>query len=50
MAPNNLAQPALTEAGGEPAAPPPRARVQTFTTKVVLSPRLSIGTTAPESI
>ena len=37
------------EAGGAPAAPP-AARVQTFAANVVLSPRLSIGTAAPESI
>jgi hypothetical protein len=50
MAQNNLAQAALAEAGAAPAAPPPRARVQKFIAKVVLSPRLSIGTAAPESI
>src|SRR5262245_9569040 len=30
--------------------PPPRARVQTFSADVVLIPRLSVGTTSPESI
>jgi prepilin-type N-terminal cleavage/methylation domain-containing protein len=50
MAQNNLAQAASAEAGGAPAASPPPARVQTFTADVVLSPRLSIGTAAPESI
>jgi prepilin-type N-terminal cleavage/methylation domain-containing protein len=34
----------------EPAAPRPRARVQTFTAKVELTPRLSVGTATPESI
>jgi prepilin-type N-terminal cleavage/methylation domain-containing protein len=31
-------------------APPPRARVQTFSADVVLIPRLSVGTASPESI
>src|SRR5260370_39682703 len=31
-------------------APPPRARVETFSADVVLIPRLSVGTTSPESI
>jgi prepilin-type N-terminal cleavage/methylation domain-containing protein len=30
--------------------PPPKARVQTFSADVVLIPRLSVGTTSPESI
>ena len=46
----NQAQAARTEAGGTPAAPPPPARVQAFTARVMLTPRLSIGTAAPESI
>jgi prepilin-type N-terminal cleavage/methylation domain-containing protein len=50
MTQNNLAQAARAEASGAPAAPPPPARVQTFTASVALSPRLSIGTAAPESI
>jgi prepilin-type N-terminal cleavage/methylation domain-containing protein len=50
MAQANQAQVARVEAPGAPAAPPPPARVQTFTANVVLSPRLSIGTAAPESI
>jgi hypothetical protein len=33
-----------------PPTPPPRARVQTFSADVVLIPRLSVGTTSPESI
>jgi prepilin-type N-terminal cleavage/methylation domain-containing protein len=48
MAANNVAQgraPAPT-----PAAHPPRARVKSFTAEVALTPRLSVGTTAPESI
>jgi prepilin-type N-terminal cleavage/methylation domain-containing protein len=35
---------------GRPPAPPPLARVRTFTAEVVLTPRLSVGTAAPESI
>jgi prepilin-type N-terminal cleavage/methylation domain-containing protein len=50
MTQNNLAQAARGEASGAPAAPPAPARVQTFTANVALSPRLSIGTAAPESI
>ncbi|MFL5241608.1 MAG: prepilin-type N-terminal cleavage/methylation domain-containing protein [Gemmataceae bacterium] len=34
----------------EPAAPPSLARVKTFSASVVLTPRLSVGTTTPESI
>src|SRR5215831_12502311 len=33
-----------------PAAPPPLARVQSFSAKVALTPRLSVGTASPESI
>jgi len=47
MALDNAAKAAQT---GEPAAPPPMARVQTFAAEVVLTPRLSVGTAAPESI
>jgi len=50
MAQNNRAQAALAEAAGRPVAPPPLARVQTFTAEVVLTPRLSVGTASPESI
>ena len=39
-----------TEPAGAPAPLPPAARVQTFSANVILSPRLSIGTAAPESI
>src|SRR5437870_5232269 len=35
---------------GKPPAPRPRARVQSFTAEVVLTPRLSVGTATPESI
>jgi prepilin-type N-terminal cleavage/methylation domain-containing protein len=35
---------------GKPPAPRPRARVKTFSADVVLTPRLSVGTAAPESI
>src|SRR6516164_4141167 len=47
MAENNLKQAALTE---KPPAPTPRARVQTFSAQVALTPRLSVGTATPESI
>jgi prepilin-type N-terminal cleavage/methylation domain-containing protein len=50
MAKENLAPAAPAEAGGESASRPPAARVQTFTASVALSPRLSVGTAAPESI
>jgi prepilin-type N-terminal cleavage/methylation domain-containing protein len=36
--------------GGQPGAPPPPARVQSFTATVGLTPRLSVGTATPESI
>jgi prepilin-type N-terminal cleavage/methylation domain-containing protein len=42
--------PALAEKAGQPPAPRPLARVRTFTADVVLTPRLSVGTAAPESI
>src|SRR4051794_21044001 len=35
---------------GKPPAPRPRARVTSFVADVVLTPRLSVGTAAPESI
>ena len=38
------------ETADETAAPPPLARVQAFTADVALTPRLSVGTTRPESI
>lgn len=38
------------EETGQPIAPPPLARVLSFTADVVLTPRLSVGTAAPESI
>jgi prepilin-type N-terminal cleavage/methylation domain-containing protein len=50
MAQNNLKQAGLAAAAGQPPAPPPRARVETFGADVVLTPRLSIGSAAPESI
>jgi prepilin-type N-terminal cleavage/methylation domain-containing protein len=37
-------------ATAEPAAPPILARVQSFTAKVALTPKLSVGTATPESI
>src|SRR5690348_9153206 len=43
MAENNLKQAGLAAAEGRPAAPPPRARVQTFSAYVTLTPRLSVG-------
>ena len=39
-----------TGAATEPATPPPHARVQSFTAEVALTPKLSVGTAAPESI
>jgi prepilin-type N-terminal cleavage/methylation domain-containing protein len=51
MAQDNLRQAAARgEAINQPAAPPPAARVKTFSAEVVLTPRLSIGTSTPESI
>src|SRR5262249_11816222 len=47
MGEDNLKQAAKA---GQPAAPPPRARVKTFSADVVLTPRLSVGTAAAESI
>jgi Tfp pilus assembly protein PilE len=47
MAENNLKQAAAAD---KPVAPPPRARVQTFSAQVALTPRLSVGTATPESI
>jgi prepilin-type N-terminal cleavage/methylation domain-containing protein len=50
MAQENQARAALAAAEGQPVAPPPLARVQTFSADVVLTPRLSVGTATPESI
>jgi len=50
MAANNLKQAGQAAPAEKPPAPPPRARVQTFSADVVLIPRLSVGTTSPESI
>src|SRR5258708_2466248 len=50
MAKNNLNQIGLAAAAGQPAAPPPRAQVKTFRADIELTPRLSVGTAAPESI
>jgi hypothetical protein len=41
---------AEAETAAETAAPSPLARVQAFTADVALTPRLSVGTTRPESI
>ena len=41
---------AEAETAEDTAAPPPLARVQAFTADVALTPRLSVGTTRPESI
>jgi prepilin-type N-terminal cleavage/methylation domain-containing protein len=40
----------LATKAGEPIAPRPRARVKTFEAKIVLTPKLSVGTATPESI
>lgn len=37
-------------ANAVPGPPPPRARVKSFSADIVLTPRLSVGTAAPESI
>jgi prepilin-type N-terminal cleavage/methylation domain-containing protein len=50
MAENNLRDLAAAPGGKAPAVPPPPARVQSFTADVTLTPRLSVGTAAPESI
>jgi prepilin-type N-terminal cleavage/methylation domain-containing protein len=50
MAQNNAIQAEQAKAAGQPPAPPPRARVQSFTADIVLTPRLSVGTVTPESI
>jgi prepilin-type N-terminal cleavage/methylation domain-containing protein len=47
MTQNNVAQSLET---GQPVAPRPLARVQTFDAEVALTPKLSVGTAAPESI
>lgn len=45
-----IEQQTAPEAGPAAAAPLPRARIQAFTAEVTLTPRLSVGTAAPESI
>ena len=50
MAQENTVRAAKAEAEGRPADKLPLARVQTFIATVVLTPRLSVGTAAPESI
>jgi prepilin-type N-terminal cleavage/methylation domain-containing protein len=50
MAMNNMAQAAKAAEAGQPPTPVPAARVKSFTAEVALTPRLSIGTAAPESI
>src|SRR5262249_36977587 len=50
MIQDNLAQASRAAEAGQPPSTPPLARVQTFTADVVLTPRLSVGTAAPESI
>jgi prepilin-type N-terminal cleavage/methylation domain-containing protein len=53
MLANNLKQAGGAASVEKPATPPPtppKARVQTFNANVVLIPRLSVGTTSPESI
>jgi prepilin-type N-terminal cleavage/methylation domain-containing protein len=50
MAQNNLKQAATAAIEGRPPVPTPLARVKAFTADVVLTPRLSVGTVAPESI
>jgi prepilin-type N-terminal cleavage/methylation domain-containing protein len=51
MVPASLPGANPTAATGQPPVPPkPLARVKTFTADVVLSPRLCVGTAAPESI
>src|SRR5262245_15087219 len=47
LADNKLKQANATE---KPAPPPPAARVKSFTAEVELTPKLSVGTQAPESI
>jgi prepilin-type N-terminal cleavage/methylation domain-containing protein len=50
MMQNNAKQAELAVHAGEAPAPTPRARVKTFSAEVELTPRLSVGTAAPESI
>ena len=50
MAQNNAVQAAKAAEAGEHAPPTPRARVKSFSAQVELTPRLSVGTVAPESI
>jgi len=48
--PPGAEQQAMQEAGAGASAPAPQARVQKFTAEITLTPRLSVGTAAPESI
>lgn len=48
--PQDTFQAQPTETGAPPSPPLPLARVQTFSADVSLTPRLSVGTIAPESI
>jgi prepilin-type N-terminal cleavage/methylation domain-containing protein len=48
--PGEQTPPQNRAAPSEPGAPLPLARVQAFTAEVALTPRLSVGTAAPESI
>src|SRR5207302_4960701 len=50
MAQDNFARTEKAAAVGRLATPRPLARVKTFKADVVLTPRLSVGTAAPESI
>jgi prepilin-type N-terminal cleavage/methylation domain-containing protein len=50
MAAANMKQAGQAAPAEKPPSPPPRARVETFSADVVLIPRLSVGTTSPESI
>src|SRR5262245_27644757 len=50
MAPGPQAPADMAAEPGRPPARRPLARVKTFTADVVLTPRLSVGTAAPESI
>src|SRR5215831_3575222 len=50
MAQDQPAQAKKAAEDSQPVAPPPPARVQSFTATVALTPRLSVGTATPESI
>lgn len=50
LAPSEVEQQATPAAKSAPPAPVPLARIQAFQAKVELTPRLSVGTAAPESI